>query len=57
MLALSPFIGRAQQEDGVRKLVVSKYPYLVYYRVNEDRSEVDILRIYHSARLRPYRDA
>lgn len=41
---------------GVRKLIVRKYPYLTYYEVNEDVSEVVVLPIQHSARDRVHDD-
>jgi toxin ParE1/3/4 len=34
-LVLFPRVGRAQTVEGVRKLVTRKYPYLVYYTVDE----------------------
>jgi addiction module RelE/StbE family toxin len=51
-LVLFPKVGRAQAVEGVRKLVTRKYPYLVYYRVDEAAEEVIILTIQHPARER-----
>lgn len=45
-----PYSGRATELDGVRRQVVSNYPYVVYYRVDND--EVIILSVMHSARDR-----
>jgi plasmid stabilization system protein ParE len=56
-LVLFPQVGRAQAVKGVRKLVARKYPYLVYYRVDEAAKEVIILTIQHAARQREYEDA
>jgi toxin ParE1/3/4 len=56
-LVLFPKVGRAQAVDGVRKLVIRKYPYLVYYRVDEAEREVVILTIQHAARERENEDA
>jgi addiction module RelE/StbE family toxin len=57
MLLLFPDIGRRQATAGVRKLVVRRYPYLVYYRVEEPASEVVILTVQHPARDREYENA
>jgi toxin ParE1/3/4 len=35
-LVLFPHIGRQQKVDGVRKLVTRRYPYLVYYIVDDE---------------------
>jgi addiction module RelE/StbE family toxin len=51
-----PEIGRRQTVEGVRKLVTSKYPYLVYYTVDQAAEEIVILTIQHPARRREYVD-
>ena len=56
-LVLFPRLGRAQTVEGVRKLVTRKYPYLVYYTVDEAAEEIVILTIQHSARAREHEDA
>ena len=56
-LVLYPWVGRAQAVEGVRKLVTRKYPYLVYYTVDESREEIVILTIQHPAREREHQDA
>ena len=56
-LVLFPQVGRAQTIEGVRKLVTRKYPYLVYYRVDEAAEEIVILTIQHPAREREHEDA
>ena len=56
-LVLFPQVGRAQAVEGVRKLVTRKYPYLVYYRVDEAAEEIIILTIQHPAREREHEDA
>ena len=56
-LVLFPQVGRAQTIEGVRKLVTRKYPYLVYYRVDEAVEEIIILTIQHPAREREHEDA
>ena len=56
-LVLFPQVGRAQTVEGVRKLVTRKYPYLVYYTVDEAAEEIIILTIQHPAREREHEDA
>jgi len=56
-LVLWPEIGRRQTVEGVRKIVTRKYPYLVYYTVDEAVEEVVIITIRHPARRRTYEDA
>jgi toxin ParE1/3/4 len=51
-----PKVGRAQAVEGVRKLITRKYPYLVYYRIDEAAGEIVILTIQHPARERQYED-
>lgn len=51
-LVMFPQIGRLQTVSGVRKLVVRKYPYLVYYRIDEALGEINVLTILHPARNR-----
>jgi plasmid stabilization system protein ParE len=44
-----PFIGRpVKQRPGARKVL--RYPYLIYYDVNETRQTVEVLRAWHGAR-------
>jgi plasmid stabilization system protein ParE len=56
-LVLFPEVGRRQTVKGVRKLVTRKYPYLVYYAVDQDAEEIIILAIQHSAHEREHSDA
>src|SRR5437763_8965496 len=56
-LILFPEVGRLQAVEGVRKLVTRKYPYLVYYTVDESGEEIVILTIQHPAREREHEDA
>ncbi|WP_237476714.1 type II toxin-antitoxin system RelE/ParE family toxin [Lichenibacterium dinghuense] len=51
-----PFSGRAQDVPGVRKAVVLKGRYLLYYEVLLERGVVRMLAIVHPRRRRPYRD-
>jgi toxin ParE1/3/4 len=56
-LVLFPQAGRAQTVAGVRKLVTQKYPYVVYYVVDEKSEQVVVLTIQHPAQERDYQDA
>lgn len=56
-LVLFPRVGRAQTVEGVRELVTRKYPYLVYYTVDETGEEIIILTIQHPTREREHEDA
>ena len=48
-----PGIGRAGRVDGTKELVIDGTPYIVPYRKKGER--IEILRVYHSARLWPHR--
>jgi addiction module RelE/StbE family toxin len=50
-LASHPQLGRPGRLDGTRELVLSDTPYLIPYRVKDDR--VEILAVYHGARRWP----
>ncbi len=52
-----PRMGRRQTLDGVRKIGVRKYPYLVYYTVDDGADEIIILTIQHASRERDFSDA
>ena len=56
-LILFPQIGRRQKIEGVRKLVTRRYPYLVYYTIDDVAEEIVVLSIQHPAREREYSDA
>jgi toxin ParE1/3/4 len=55
-IVLFPELGRRQTTDGVRKLVVRKYSYLVYYNLDRSADEIVVLTIQHPARKRQYED-
>jgi plasmid stabilization system protein ParE len=55
-LVLFPYIGRAQQTKGVRKFVTRKYPYLVYYTVDEPAGEIVVLNVKHPAQRREHEE-
>ena len=52
-----PGLGRQQSTPGVRKLVVTKYSYLVFYIADVSADEVRILTVQHAARQREFKDA
>ena len=47
-----PYSGKPSGEEGIRMVIATPYPYLIYYHVNTKRSEMQILRIRHGARRR-----
>ena len=48
-LARLPYSSRRTEIEGIRVLAVVRYPYLVFYSVDEGAREVHILRIRHSS--------
>lgn len=56
ILVLFPRIGRLQKMEGVRKFVTRRYPYLVYYTVDDTSEEIVIVTIRHPARGREHSD-
>ncbi|MGH6802693.1 MAG: type II toxin-antitoxin system RelE/ParE family toxin [Methyloceanibacter sp.] len=55
-LILFPKVGRRQTTEGVRKVVTRKYPYLIYYTVDDAEDEIVILNVKHPARERDHSD-
>ena len=55
-LLVFPRIGRRQSTEGVRKLVTSRYGYLVYYTLDSARDEIVVLAVKHPARERNHQD-
>ncbi|MBZ0139470.1 MAG: type II toxin-antitoxin system RelE/ParE family toxin [Pseudorhodoplanes sp.] len=56
-LVLFPNVGRQQTLEGVRMLVTRRYPYLIYYTVDDAVDEIVIITIQHPAREREHSDA
>jgi plasmid stabilization system protein ParE len=56
LLTRFPRIGRAQTVEGVRKIVTRRYPYIVYYSVDDGAREIIIHTIQHASRRREYTD-
>ena len=53
MLVQHPQMGRPGRVPGTRELVVTRYPYILPYRVRGQN--VEILRVFHTARKWPQR--
>ena len=47
-----PFASMATDVPGIRRLPLSRYPYTIFFRVDEVRDLVEIARVVHSARVR-----
>jgi toxin ParE1/3/4 len=56
-IILFPHAGRLQQTEGIRKFVMRRYAYLIYYTVDDAMEEIIILNVKHSAQRREYEDA
>lgn len=50
-LPQNPLVGRAGRIAGTRELTVSRFPFMLAYRVGAD--EVQILSVIHTARMWP----
>ncbi len=55
-LVLFPAAGRLQEVAGVRKFVARRYPYLIYYTLDDDAEEIIVLNVKHPARAREHQD-
>lgn len=55
ILAQYPKVGHGLRE-GVRRLPLPRYPYLIFYRLNEAADEVDVLPVRHAARREESQD-
>jgi toxin ParE1/3/4 len=51
LLLTSPYMGRPGRVAGTREMVVAGTPYIVPYRIAQDR--LQILRVYHGSRQWP----
>ncbi len=49
-LATFPFLGKSDRAESIRKIGTKKYPYIVYYRIDESYGEIVIITIQHGAR-------
>lgn len=57
LLGKFPAMGRPTDAGDVRIMSVPRYPYVLFYKVLQDKDEVRILRVRHTARrpLKGYR--
>lgn len=51
MLATHPQMGRPGRVPGTRELVITRFPFILPYRVRE--GSVEILRVFHTSRKWP----
>jgi toxin ParE1/3/4 len=52
MLATFPRLGVATDEEDVRRMPIGRFPYTVFYRVEDQKLEVHVLRVTNAARER-----
>jgi toxin ParE1/3/4 len=48
-----PLVGHATDEPSVRMLSVVRYPFLIFYAIDDEANEVVILHVRHAAQQRP----
>jgi len=53
LLAEFPLMGHLADEDGVRVLSVVRYPFLIFYTIDEAAREIVILQVRHGAQEPP----
>ena len=53
LLAFHPKIGEVYEKGPERRLVVPSYPYCVYYDIDPDAGQINILTIQHTSRIPP----
>lgn len=51
-----PLSGKETDEAGTYQLLIIRYPYAIYYAIDEDSDEVVILHVRHTARKKPAAD-
>ena len=54
LIGEQPFIGHLTDEEGVRVMPVVRYPFVIFYTLNDKADEVVILHVRHGARLQPW---
>lgn len=52
-----PGLGRRQRTPNVRKIGVGRYPYNVYYNIDERADEIVIISVRHTSRAPRFFDA
>ncbi|WP_026596031.1 type II toxin-antitoxin system RelE/ParE family toxin [Methyloferula stellata] len=50
LLSQHPYAGPLTEDPGLRYIVTTPYPYLIFYEVAEDEGEIVIIALRHSAR-------
>jgi toxin ParE1/3/4 len=55
-LMMYPMSGRLLTST-IRRIVTAKYHYLIYYKINVELEEVEIVTVQHPSRAREYTDA
>lgn len=50
-----PYASIATDELGVRRVPLVRYPYSIYFRVNEASKQVEIIRVIHASLIRDLR--
>jgi toxin ParE1/3/4 len=53
LLAEFPLVGHLTDEAGVRVLSVVRYPFLIFYTIDDAAAEIVVLHVRHSAQERP----
>lgn len=48
-LAEFPYSARASEVPGIRELPIVRYPYIVFYTVDDAAQEVHVLRVRHTS--------
>jgi plasmid stabilization system protein ParE len=48
-----PLVGHVTDEPNVRMLSVVRYPFLIFYAIDNEANEVVILHVRHAAQQRP----
>ncbi len=56
-IGMFPEAGRAQTTPSVRKVALTNFPYLIYFKVDPEKQVVLILAVQHAARRRRHTDA
>ncbi|HEX5232698.1 MAG TPA: type II toxin-antitoxin system RelE/ParE family toxin [Bradyrhizobium sp.] len=53
LLAEFPFVGHLTDEAPVRVLAVVRYPFLIFYTIDDATDEIMVLHVRHAAQERP----
>jgi len=52
VLRRAPGMGVPIEEENVRRLPIGRYPYTVFYLLDQDADELQVLRVMHGARIK-----